>query len=84
MAIGRRPQDADQQVCESGGLPDRFFSFWPDNWQRLGADLCQFHTGWSRHDVEGLSGTELVAEIETANEIAAKKKREVERAQRRR
>ncbi|GCE81743.1 hypothetical protein MSKU3_3218 [Komagataeibacter oboediens] len=84
MAKGRRAQDADQQVCESGGLPDRFFSFWPGNWQRLGADLCRFFTGWSRHDVETLTGTDMVAEIEKANQIAAEQKREAERAQRRR
>ncbi|MEG3347597.1 hypothetical protein FYB92_00150 [Novacetimonas sp. GS1] len=84
MAQGRRAENADQQIRKSCGLPDRFFLFWPSNWERLGADLCGFFTGWSRHDVENLPGTVMVDEIEKANVIAAEKKREAERAQRRR
>ncbi|GBR26724.1 hypothetical protein AA0616_3289 [Komagataeibacter nataicola NRIC 0616] len=84
MAQGGYPENADQQIRAGRGLPDRFFLFWPGKWERLGADLCRFFSGWSRRDVENLTGTEMIAEIEKANVIAAEDKREAERAQRRR
>ncbi|MBV1835658.1 hypothetical protein [Acetobacter estunensis] len=50
------------------------------NWETLPADLSQFYTGWTRTELEGLTGSELIQVTEDANRISAHQKREAEKA----
>ncbi|GBQ80639.1 hypothetical protein AA15237_3034 [Komagataeibacter xylinus NBRC 15237] len=84
MAQGRRPQDADQQVRAGGGLPDRFFSQWPDNWADIGPDLCVFCPGFTLRDVEDLTGERMLDLFDKASRINEHRKREAARGKQRR